>query len=144
MSSPLLGSSQHPAIRAAIYVGLTSNDLPDAIIALDIYREAARQEVLVRDPLAETRLGDDEKRVTSAGIFLCAAKLCAPIAPLIFASYNASARDMSYNRPPFDQERRAQELRGMADELLNTVLSPTATSPSRPTQFATVSGTRGY
>ena len=71
----LLTATHYPAIRAALEVTLTSKELPDAVIALDIYLAAAIAEVLARDPLAESRTGAALTHVTNAGVLICAAQL---------------------------------------------------------------------
>lgn len=143
MAAPLLSSTQYPAIRAAIHVGLDTNQLPDATIALDIFLQAAINDVLEQDADAETRTGDEETRVTSAGIFFCAARLCAPVAPVIWNSQKTMARDFQYSRQPFDPERRAEELRGLAAKELAAVLEPSEETPRRPTMFTVGVGRRG-
>ncbi len=141
MASPLLSSTHYPAIRAAIDVKLEKTDLPDAIIALDIYLEAAIQDVLARDASAESRTGDAEVHVTSAGIYYCAARLCPAVVRV--TSLSVSARDLNYSRQTFDPTERAAELRALADTELARVLTPSDTAPGRPTMFAVAAGTRG-
>lgn len=141
MANPLLSSAQYPAIRAAIDVKLAATDLPDAVIALDIYKGAAIQDVLARDPSAESRTGDAEVHVTSAGIYFCAARLCPAVVRV--TSLSVSTRDLNYSRQTFDPEQRAAELRALADTELARVLEPSEDTPSRPTMFTIAAGTRG-
>lgn len=120
MASPILSTTEYPAIRAALDLNLTSNDLPDATIGLNIYKLAAEQDVLDLDPDAETRIGTDGERVLRAAIYFCAARL-APVVVQI-ASISIQTRDLNYSSPPFDPIKRAAELREMANDEIDEVL----------------------
>ena len=133
----LLTSADYPAIRAALDVHLDSTLLPDSIIALNIYQGAAEMEVKRRDPLAETRTGDDATRVRLAAIYLCAAALAPAIPRLVSQTLDghtvtvdgATWRDL------------AERLTALAYEHLQTVTS--ATLQVGAFHFARASGGRG-
>lgn len=137
----ILSSTEYPAIRAAIDTELDTNSLPDAIIALSIYAGAADNDVIERDPDAESRTGDEATRILNAAIYFCAARLVP--AAIRITGLNTTTRDLSYRRPLYDPEKRAEELRGLAEEEINEVLTPSETSPERPTMFTVASGVRG-
>lgn len=137
----LITSAEYPAIRAALDTELDSDKLPDSIIALSIYKEKARQDVLKRDPDAESRTGDKFTHVQNAAIYLCAA-LLAP-AVIRVTSVNVQGRDLSYQRRIWDPADKAAELRELAEQELAAVLTPTDDTPGMPTMFTVAGGTRG-
>ncbi len=136
-----LTSADWPAVRAALDTQLDTNSLQDVVIALDIFSGAADQDVLALDPDAESRTGEDGNRITRAAIFFCAARL----APVVLRLLNVSAltRDLRYGKPVVDPDERANELRGMAVEEINEILTPGGLATSMPRQFSSVSGIRG-
>lgn len=137
----IISSSDFDSIRKAIDLDLTASDLPNEVIGLDVFHGAAEREVIARHPNAASETGDDLKRVQSAVIYLTAAR----IAPTVVrkTSISIQTRDSSYSRPAFDGQKRAKELRGLAEIELQEVIAPSATAPSRPTMFALANGTRG-
>jgi hypothetical protein len=137
----ILTSAEYPAIRAALDTELNTTNLPDSIIALDIYSNAADQDVLQLDPLAASRTGEAANRVKRAAIYFCAARLCPAIVRI--TSLSVQTRDLNYSRPVFDPAERAAELRAMAQAEINEILTPTEAAAERPTMFAVASGTRG-
>lgn len=126
-------------IRAAILADLADQDLPNDIIAMDIYMGRANAEIVERDADAESRTGADGSRVLRAAIYLCAAYLCPTVERKM--RVQVTQRDVSYSRSGFDARARAAELRGMADDEMSQVL--TGASPERFTMFGRASGTRG-
>jgi hypothetical protein len=137
----ILTQADYPAIRAALDSKLNDQQLPDSIVELPIYRAAADQDVLDRDPQAESRTGSGADRIRRAAIFFCAARL-APVVVRI-TSITIQAHDLNYAKPVFDPEKRAAELRQMAEEEIAAVVAPAETTPARPTMFTTASGRRG-
>ena len=137
----ILTSDDYPAIRAALDVSLDSSNLPDSLIALDIYSNHADQFVYERDPDADTRTGENANRIKRAAIYFCAA-LLAPVVVRI-TSLAVQTRDVSYSRPVFDPVERAAELRAMAEAEIDEILTPAEEAPGRPTMFDVASGTRG-
>jgi len=138
----ILSSDEYPAIRAVLDTDLNDKNLYDSTIALDIYQGAADQDVLDLDPDAESRTGTDAERILRAAIYFCAARLAPAVVRI--TSLSIQARDLSYSKPVFDPEKRAAELRSMAEEEINEVLHPTDTSYSMPTMFARAEGKRGW
>lgn len=137
----ILTSDDYPAIRAALDVSLDSSNLPDSLIALDIYSNHADQLVYERDPDADDRTGEDANRIKRAAVYFCAA-LLAPVVVRI-TSLSVQTRDVSYSRPVFDPEQRAADLRAMAEAEIDEILTPDEEAPGRPTMFDVASGTRG-
>mgnify|MGYP001192831459 CR=1 FL=1 len=134
----LLGSSDYPAIRAAIDISLTATDLPDATIALDLYAGAAERWVLGRDPDAASRTGDDALRVKEAAVCACAALLL----PALPAIRRETHGDDSYERQVVDPEKQAAALWGRASAAIDAYLAPDDDDGPRPTFFALASGRR--
>lgn len=137
----ILITGDWPDVRDAIDTQVDTNALPDVTIARNIYSGAADQDVLKLDPLAESRTGEDENRVKRAAIFYCAARLIPVVIRILTLS--TTTRDLRYSRLVADPEKRANELRGMAVEEINEVLTPGAEAQSMPRVFSSVSGTRG-
>jgi hypothetical protein len=137
----ILTSAEYPAIRAAIDIKLDSTFLPDSIIALSIYAAAADQDVLARDPLAESRTGAALQHVKNAATYFCAARLISAI-PQLTAEREG---EQQYTRQSVNVAERAAELRGLAASELDAVLDPDPgdVTAQRPTFFARASGGRG-
>lgn len=135
----LLTATNYPAIRAALGVRLTAKELPDAVIALDIYLTAAIAEVVDRDPIAESRTGAALVHVTNAGVFICAALLC----PAMSSITGETIDDYQYSQSATDWLAKESQLRKRAEAELNAVLVPDEEAPERPTMFAKLSGRRG-
>jgi pyrrolidone-carboxylate peptidase len=70
---PLLTAADFPEIRAAIDIDLDAEDVPDAIIALDLYQGAGERAVLVLVPEADGLAGDELARARTAAILFTAA-----------------------------------------------------------------------
>ncbi len=129
----ILTSADYPAIRAALDTSLTDKLLPDDTIAMDIYAPAADQDVLDRDPDAETRTGTEAERVQRAAVYFCAARLAPAV--IRITSLSVQTRDISYQRPQFEPEERAEALRALAEAELAAVLTPSTPAATRPTLF---------
>jgi hypothetical protein len=138
MADPLLTSSDWPAVRAALDITLDSAQLPDATIALDIYSGRAMREIEARVTGATALTGDDELKVTAAAVFLTAAN----IAPALPAIMSARSQHLQVQRKEVDWNRRAADLRQMAEEELADLLEA-STGAYRPTMFARAKGRRG-
>lgn len=135
----LLTTADYPAIRAALDVSLTARDLPDSVIGLAIYVGAAEAEVLVRDPVAASRIGAEKQHLVNAAVFLTAAYL----APALPALTKERFAEYSYEQE-VDWLARAADLRRRFEAELAAVLAPNdAATYSRPTMFTTAAGTRG-
>lgn len=137
----ILSSTDYPAIRAALDVGLNVQQLPDAIIGEDIFVGAAEAELLRRVPDAASKTGDDLKRVVRALVWLTAALLAPSVVRI--TSMSVQTRDLSYSRQTFDPEKKAAELRGRAEAEIVMLLTPSEATPSRPTIFTVAAGYRG-
>ncbi len=129
---PLLTLDDHAAIRAAIDARLTPRDLPDELIAQEIYRGAAKREIVRRDPLAETRVDAEGASVRRAAILYCAAQLC-PVAPLYS---NETVGKWSGSRAGVDPVRRRTELLHAYEAELGLVLGTGALIPVFPLLIA--------
>lgn len=113
---PILTVADYPAIRATIDVTFSKTDLPDDVIKLDIYSGAADDDVISRVSDAESKTGDDAKKVKRAAILFCAARLI----PAVFQaeSVTTNTRDLNYSKPTFDPVKRKAELIEMAEDQL--------------------------
>lgn len=136
----LLTIDAYPAIRAALDASLDATTLPNKVIEEDIYAGAAWDEVLERYPTADSETDADIlARLRRAAIYFAAARL-APVVVRITA-LSTTVQGVSYSRPVFDPAKRAAELRALADNEMDAVLTPGVLS--RPTFFTVASGTRG-
>jgi len=140
----ILDSTFNPAIRMALHSSLTTEALPDAMIALNIYLGAAEAEILRRDPDAASRTGTELIVVQNAAVLMTAA-LLAPAVELMQSEYIPGG-GYRYQRPEVNWKERAALLRQRAESELTTLLSPSSPSLSaRPTLFAVASRTfRSY
>lgn len=129
----ILTSADYPAIRAAIDVNLTDQQLPNTTIGLTIYQDAADADVLELHPTAEDETGNNATRVTRAAIFFCAARLIPAVVRL--TSVTTQSRDLSYARLLYDPDKFIDKLKNMAVAEINEVLTPSAETPERPTMF---------
>lgn len=137
----LLDNSYWPDVRAALDVKLDAAMLPDSVIEMDIHSGAAAREVIARVPDAESKTGDDEKRVKAAAVYLTAARMVYAVAQI--TSISVQTRDTSYSRRAWDPEAKKTELLALAEDELAVVIEPGATTPGRPTMFAAAAGGRG-
>lgn len=137
----ILTALDYPQIRAVLDVSLTSTQLPDDTIGMDIFVGRAEADVLALDPDAETRTGADLQHIKNAAIYFTAALLCPTVVRI--TSMTAQTRDLAYTRQAFDPEERAAELRALAVAEVTAVLTPDDTTPNRPTVFARATANRG-
>ena len=137
----ILSSSDYPAIRAALDVGLNAQQLPDATIAQDIFLGAAEADLLRRVPTAASMAGEDLARVKRALVWLTAAFLAHSV--IRITSMSIQTRDLSYSRQTFDPDEKAAELRARAEAEFSMLLTPTEVAPARPTMFTLANGYRG-
>jgi hypothetical protein len=138
----LLGQAQFRDVRAAIAPDLVDDQgvLPDEVIGSDVYAGSAVREVLAIDPLAGTRAGDEFRRVQTAAILFCAARL----APRVADVTRETIGPYSIGSQPRDFAALADELRYQGLRLLAMnapTVSPVATY--RPVGMALASGGRG-
>lgn len=142
MTWAILDSTSYPAVRAALDTNLTAADIPDSLLAQTIYLDAAIADVIAHYPTAAANaVAAQQARITRAAIYFCAARL-APAAIRV-TSLSVATRDLSYGRQTFDPEKRAAELRALAEGELAAIVEPDEETPNRPTMFATAHGYRG-
>ncbi len=136
----IITSTEYPQVRAAIDVTLTSTVLPDAVIALDIYEEAA--EIFVADlvPGWEALTGDDAIRVKNAVVYTLAALLL-PAVPQFVSERSADGQ--AYARPVPNLTARVAELRARAAVEIEAITVTPVVTADRPTTFAVAHGYRG-
>ena len=142
-SGDILDTTDYPSIRAALDITLGTKSLPDDIIALDIYQDAAELEVLNRDPLALSRTGVDAAHIHAAAILYCASLIAGGMVSRVTAE-SLPGVSYNYSRQAVDWPQRAEALAQRANHEMDAVLQKFATTPSRPTYFGVASGTRGY
>jgi hypothetical protein len=138
----LLGGREYDSIRAALDIGLTAEDLPDAVIDLPIYSPAAEAEVLRWVPTAETLAAPQRDRAVRAAILFCAGYL-AGAAPQI--AQDQVAGDARTVWSTFDAAARQEDLLGRAEEQVSILLREVdeASFPFRPRFFTLAPGRRG-
>lgn len=137
----ILSSAEYPAIRAALDVSISSNDLPDTVIGQTIFLAAAESELVDRVPTAAAMTGENLARVKRILIWLTAAYLAGSVVRI--TSMTVQTRDLSYSKAIFDPEKKAAELRARAEVEISLLTTPEASNPGMPTMFTRATGTRG-
>lgn len=140
----LITEADYQTIRQAIDITIDENMLPGDVIALPIYEAAAIRQVIDRHPTAESETGDNLKRVKNAAALFCAALIAPAMTGKMVNSLSTSTRDLNFSRPPYNGEKRAAELRGLAEAEIAEVLEPADETHARPAMFALASGRRGW
>lgn len=133
----ILTSADFPEVRAALHMSITTDHLPDATIALPIYQTRAENEIVRRDPEAESRTGDEAEKVRQATVLLLAA-LIAPAMEML-TSETIPGGGYRYQKPEVDWKTKAQLLRESADSILSVLLDTDPDTPSLPTIFGRLS-----
>ena len=135
-------SASYPAVLAALDAKLTSADIPNTFLDEPIYKDAAIQDVvdLYSTALAET-VAAIQARLTRAAIYFLAARLAPAVVRI--TSLSVTTRDLSYSRQTFDPEKRAADLRALAQEEIAAITDPTDATPNMPTMFSVAPGYRG-
>lgn len=143
----LIDETSFDAVRAAIDISLSANDLPDKTIKLSIYQGTAENWVLARDSAAanykeggSTPDATKWARVQNATIYKLAALLC-PVIPNIIR--DDFGENESWQRKPMDYAGRAQELADLAAGELASYLETSPTTAVLPTFFTLGCGRRG-
>lgn len=135
----ILTIADYVAVRAAIDTKLTPQDLPDDVIAEDVFVGRAESEVKALATGWAALAGDDLAALKRAVVYITAALLMPSVIRLI--SKSTSTRDMSYSRAGVDVEKRVAELRNLAErEIENLDAAPSYTTL---TAFARAPGARG-
>jgi hypothetical protein len=134
----ILTTAEYPAIRAAIDVSLTSKQLPDTIIGLDIYKGRAESEVIRVYSTAETET-DPEKisHITNAAVLIAASLLVKSVPFLTRETFG----NYQYQRARIDLDVLAANLRAQADDEL-AQLTSTDITENMPTFFTVAPGYR--
>lgn len=139
--SQLLASGDYPAVRAVLDVSLGDAELPADVIDQPIYAAAAIAEVIDHYPTAESETDTAIlARLRRATVYLTAARLAPAVVRI--TSLTVTRGDVAFSRQTFDPEKRAAELRALADLELQEIIEPDDTSPSRPTMFTYARGGR--
>lgn len=121
---PILQANEYPEVRALIDTNLTSDDLPDDIIAMGVYQGEAEDLVVRWDPDAASRTGDELLKVKRAICCLIAAELILTQPEKYAARIEASVSVTQFYRSP---RQRADELKGRAQTIINDLLDSDAT-----------------
>ena len=138
----ILSVQDYDEIRAVISTDLKADQLKNEVIGLDAYQGAAEREVVSIDEEALTRTDAAEVAlVRSAAVYLTAARLCPAVSRIL--SVQVSSGQQSYLKSPFNPEKRAAELRQMAYEQLEEVLTTTEDAIEQPCTFTVATGRRG-
>lgn len=140
----ILATADYPAIRAAVDISLTTANLPDATIALDIYAGAAVRDVIDRYPgAAAVTVAATQLKITAAAVYFCAARLAIPLTGVIVSSLSVSTRDQNWSRVAYNGEKRREDLLALVEAELADILEPDEETPNRPTMFRLAPGYRG-
>lgn len=135
----IIGISDYDSVRAALGIDVDEATVSDDFIALPIYQGAAEQEVIRRDPGAESRTGAELQRIINATVLITAALICQVMPNLRRESFGDYSYSMEAN-----WTARAQELRARADRELAAVLdAANFATLTRPTMFTVASARRG-
>jgi len=135
---PLLNDADYPAVRATLLLGITSEMLPNDVIALPIFQQAAEAEVLRCDPTAASRTGAEAEAIGRATIYLTAA-LIAPSVPNLIEHEEDRVR---VKMEAVDWQVKARELKDMATAELNNLLNPSNLTAQMPVMFTLAEGKR--
>jgi hypothetical protein len=118
-TSPFIDATRFDSIRRALDPELDSDVLPDDVIEDPVYLTRAAQKVVLLDPLAETRTGEQEEAIKMATIFLTAALLAPVLSQVIteqFVDYRAR-----YN--PISQMELVSMLNGAAADQIQIAIA---------------------
>jgi hypothetical protein len=140
----ILTASDFPEIRATLDVSLDITNLPDAVIALDIYLGRATEWVMSRNPAAETYTGavDATSRAIRRACVLATAALIAPSLPWL--TQETYENQIGYKRVAVDLNSLVADLWSQASAQMDLSL-PTDDAPvygGKPF-FTTAKGRRG-
>ena len=138
----LLGTAQYREVRAAIAPDLADDigAIPDDVIAQDVYAGSAVREVASLDPLLGTRVDDEFRRVQSAAVLLCAARLAPRVAEIIrenIGTYGVTMAQRDFAKIGENCRYEAYRLLGMNQPEVDPA------STYRPTAFAVFTRRRG-
>lgn len=138
---PILGQQHYDAIRKAISLELTTDEIADEVIALSIYQGTAERWVALIDPGIATRTGTELQAVQNAVILKTASLL---VAALPFLEREEFGPGEGFTRQKMDRAKTAEQLAARAQAELDSYLNAgsTATSTFLPV-FAAGSGGRG-
>ena len=138
---PLLTQNDYPAIRAALDVGLSAAQVPDALLARPVYHPAAEAEVLRRLPVAESDLtAPQRERARRVAMFLTAALLAGALPTITQTDF----ADLSVRRQVPNAAERAATLRAQAEvELAALIEELGEVDTSIPMFFTLAPGYRG-
>lgn len=132
----ILTDADFPEVRAVLHMSITTDHLPDATIGLPIYQGRAENEIIRRDPLAESRTESEGEKVRQATILLLAA-LIAPAMEML-TSETIPGGGYRYQKPEVDWKTKAQLLRESVDSILSVLLDTDPETPSLPFLFGRV------
>lgn len=127
-------------VRAAIDVSLAAQNLPNAVIELDIYKGRAIRTIQARDPDYATRTGAAAAHLNTAADLLTASKAVF-VVPAVKAQ--TFAQNQGYTREALDPEVVSARLIAEAEDELNEVLTPGDDPDVMPTMFTLACGRRG-
>jgi hypothetical protein len=142
----ILAVGDFPEIRAALDVSLDITNVPDAVIALDIYLGRATEWVVDHNPAAASYVGavDAPSRALRRACILATAALIAPSVPWLVQE--AFENQHSYKRQVMDLGMLVADLWSQANDQINLSLplDEAATTGGGKPFFTTASGRRGW
>lgn len=138
---PVIAEEQYDAIRKAISLELTADEIADEVIALSIYQGTAERWAALIDTEIATRTGAELEAAQNAVVLKTASLL---VAALPFLEREEFGQGEGFTRQKMDRAKTAEQLAARAQAELDSYLSAgsTATSTFLPV-FAVGSGGRG-
>jgi hypothetical protein len=124
----LLQDDDYPSIRAALHVALTEDELPDTLLALDVYSGQAERRVRQAVPTLDDLPSEQRAAARTAAIYYCAAIL-APRLPNLTAegigTYKVQAQAQDLKALAADLEQQASlALAQIPGEAAEQILAP--------------------
>jgi hypothetical protein len=142
----ILAATDFPEVRAALDVSLDITNLPDDVIALDIYLGRATEWVISRNAAAAAYVGavDAASRAIRRACILATAALVAPSLPWL--SQETYENQHSYKRQEVDLGSLVADLWSQANDQIEASLpvDERAVSGGGKPFFTTAKGRRGW
>lgn len=134
----ILTSDDYDMVRAAIEVTLDADDLPDHVIAMDIYLGQAELDIKSKVENWSSLVGDELVRLRNATVYQTALLLVDAVRlPL-----SKKVDDVTFRWSDRDDDELKNKLRGRVDDELDELLDP-AYSEANLLIFDIASGQRG-
>ncbi len=138
---PIIGEEQYDAVRKAISLDLTEDEIGAEVIALGIYQGAAERWATLADPQIATRANAELEAAQNAVVLKTASLL---VAALPFLEREEFGIGEGFTRQKMDRAKTAEQLAERAQAELDSYLNTGATaSATFLPVFAVGTGGRG-